>query len=424
MIAFPGAEGYGRFARGGRGGEVYIVTNLNDDGPGSLREAIESSNGPRTIVFGVSGTIELKDRLTVSKPFITIAGQTAPGDGITLKDYPFQIMDTHDVIVRYIRIRLGDENKSSNSGFDAIQTNDVSNIIFDHISTSWGIDAIHDLRGEKFTLQWSIYGECLNNSLHEKGAHAMLGSFRDLTDNITLHHNLFHSSRNRHPTLGGGSKTSGNSIVDFRNNIVYNWQGPTNLGECKMNLINNYYKPGASTDLKLKPMAVKAHNAKKSKGYSSGNTFPWNETWTKDNFAAIDYVLGWGSYDSTTREAFVLSDELVLGNDKPETQTSEEAYDLVLKKAGASKSRDAVDARIVAGVKNGTNRLIDSQKEVGGWPKLISKLAPKDTDKDGMPDKWEKQHGFDPNNSEDRNGDADKNGFTNLEEYLNSLISM
>ncbi|MEN8118287.1 MAG: pectate lyase [Bacteroidota bacterium] len=422
--AFPGAEGYGAFTKGGRGGDVYHVTNLNDNGEGSLRFGIENVNGPRTIIFDVSGTIELKDRLTVAKPYLTIAGQTAPGDGITLKDYPFQIMDTHDVIVRYIRIRLGDENKPENSGFDAIQTNDVSNIIFDHISASWGIDAIHDLRGEKFTLQWSVYGECLHNSLHEKGAHAMLASFRDLTDNITLHHNLFHSSRNRHPTLGGGSKTNGNSIVDFRNNVVFNWQGPTNLGECKMNLINNYYKPGASSNPEVKPMAVKAHDATKSKGFSSGNIFPWNEEWTKDNFSAIEYVLGWGSYDSTTREAFVLTEELVFGEDKPETQTAENAYGLVLKNAGASKVRDEVDARIVAGVKDGTNRLIDSQKEVGGWPELKSFPAPVDTDQDGMPDNWEIENRFNPENPEDRNGDKDKDGFTNLEEYLNSLIAM
>lgn len=423
-IAFPGAEGFGRFAKGGRGGDVYIVANLNDSGSGSLREGINSAKGPRTIVFGISGNIELKDRLTVSQPYLTIAGQTAPGDGITLKDYPFQIMDTHDIIVRYIRIRLGDENKPKGSGFDAIQTNGVSNIIFDHISASWGIDAIHDLRGEKFTLQWSIYGECLHKSIHEKGPHAMLGSFRDLTDNITLHHNLFHSSRNRHPTLGGGSKTNGNSIVDFRNNIVYNWQGPTNLGECKMNLINNYYKPGPSSNLQVKPMAVKAHDASKSKGFASGNAYPWSYKWTRDNLAAIEYVLGWGSYDSTTRSAFELSQAQVEGDDKPITHSADEAYKLVLKHAGASLCRDTVDARIVEGVRQGTNQLIDSQAEVGGWPKLKSKSMPKDSDKDGMPDKWEKNNGLDPNNAEDRNGDSNNNGFTNLEEYLNSLVSM
>ena len=208
---------------GGRGGDVYIVTNLNDSGEGSLRYGIENAEGPRTIVFEVSGNIELKDHLRIEKPFLTIAGQTAPGDGITLKDFGLKIMDTHDIIMRFIRIRLGDENKTKPAGYDAIETNDVSNIIFDHISASWGIDGTHDLRGELFTLQWSIYGEALNNSLHEKGTHAMLGSMRDNTDNLTLHHNLMHSSRNRHPSLGGGSKTKAETIIDFRNNVIFNW---------------------------------------------------------------------------------------------------------------------------------------------------------------------------------------------------------
>ncbi|HEC43399.1 MAG TPA: pectate lyase [Bacteroides sp.] len=422
VVAFPGAEGYGRHTPGGRGGDVYIVTNLKDSGEGSLRYGIENADGPRTIVFEVSGTILLKDHLIISKPFLTIAGQTAPGDGIAIRDYGLKIKDTHDVIMRYVRIRLGDQNKPSPAGFDAIETNDVSNIIFDHISASWGIDGTHDLRGEKFTLQWSIYGEALHNSLHEKGPHAMLGSMRDLTDNITLHHNLMHSSRHRHPSLGGGSKTDGNSIVDFRNNVLFNWSGPTNLGECNMNLINNYYKPGEDTNPEEKPMAVKAHIGEKSKGFSSGNVFSWNEEWTADNFSAIEYVLGWGSYDSTTREAFVLPAEVVDGDDKPQTHSAEEAFDLVLKQAGASLHRDAADARVVAGVIAGTGRLIDSQEEVGGWPELKSLPAPTDKDRDGMPDAWEKANKLDPSNPEDRNGDKDKDGYTNLEEYLASIV--
>ncbi len=225
-ISFPGAEGYGRFAQGGRGGDVYIVTNLNDSGEGSLRYGVENADGPRTIVFEVSGNIELKSHLTVKESFMTIAGQTAPGDGICVKDYGFKIMDCHDVIVRYMRFRLGDKNKTAPAGYDAIETNGVSNLIFDHVSASWGIDGTHDLRGELFTLQWSIYGEALNNSLHEKGTHAMLGSMRDNTDNLTWHHNLLHSSRNRHPSLGGGSLTKAETIIDFRNNLVFNWEGP------------------------------------------------------------------------------------------------------------------------------------------------------------------------------------------------------
>ena len=194
------------------------------------------------------------------------------------------------MIVRYIRIRLGDENKVAPAGYDAIETNGVSNIIFDHISASWGIDGIHDLRGEKFTLQWSIYGEALHNSLHEKGPHAMLGSMRDLTDNITMHHNLMHSSRNRHPTLGGSNTLAG-VITDFRNNLLFNWDGGTNFGAGSINAINNYYKPGESTDLGDEPFRIKADiGAGDPKGFVGGNVFPWNTEWTEDNFLAINYI--------------------------------------------------------------------------------------------------------------------------------------
>ena len=210
QLAFPGAEGFGRFAHGGRGGDVYHVTTLDDNGPGSLREAVRTATGPRTIVFDVSGTIRLKDRLIIDKSFLTIAGQTAPGDGICIADQTLQFREAQHIIMRYVRLRLGDENKPRPSGPDCLNTNDIDHVIFDHISVSWGIDGNHDLRrGGNFTLQWSIYAEALNNSLHEKGSHAMLASFRDLTASITLHHNLFASSRERHPTLGGSPAHEG-----------------------------------------------------------------------------------------------------------------------------------------------------------------------------------------------------------------------
>ena len=191
-IAFPGAEGYGRFAKGGRGGDVYIVTNLNDDGPGSLRYGIENMNGPRTIVFSVSGTIELKDAINIRDSNRTIAGQTAPGDGICLKDYGLKFEDVNNIIMRYLRVRMGDQNKGTSSGADCITSSKIYDVIFDHISAGWGIDAIHDSRvGGNFTLQWSIYGETLHDSIHyEKRPHSKLGSFRETTKNISIHHNL------------------------------------------------------------------------------------------------------------------------------------------------------------------------------------------------------------------------------------------
>jgi hypothetical protein len=306
-----------------------------------------------------------------------------------------------------------------------METKDGTNIIFDHISAGWGIDAIHDFRKEgNLTLQWSIYGETLHESIHYEGkGHSKLGSFRDVTNNISVHHNLFHSTNDRHPTLAtGGGKSE--IIFDYRNNLVYNANGQTNLGNCMLNVINNYYKNGPSTDTIDFPMKVKAgREGGTPTGFTSGNVFSWNQDWTNDNYSAIKYI-GGGKYLSTSREAWELPAEVVFGEDKPVTQSASDAYDLVLLHAGASKSRDACDDRIIKEVKNGTGKIPDSQNEVGGWPRLKSDPAPKDSDKDGMPDKWEKVNGLDPKNPEDRNGDLDKDGFTNLEEYMNSLVNV
>jgi pectate lyase len=219
ILAFPGAEGFGRFATGGRGGDVFHVTTLNDAGPGSLREALRTAHGPRTVVFDLSGIIELKSRLLLDKSEITIAGQTAPGDGITLKDYTFQIRNATNVIVRYLRLRLGDQNKQKGAkgGDDTFNTDDVENLIVDHCSLSWAVDGTHDLRrGGNVTVQWCILSEALNQSLHNKGEHAMCASYRNATGNISLHHNLYSTCRDRHPTLGSASEPP-QHIIDFRN---------------------------------------------------------------------------------------------------------------------------------------------------------------------------------------------------------------
>ncbi|HEY2838245.1 MAG TPA: hypothetical protein VGJ26_03805 [Pirellulales bacterium] len=422
-LAFPGAEGFGRFAKGGRGGDVYHVINLDDDGPGSLREGALSARGPRTIVFDVSGTIELKKPLKISTSYLTIAGQTAPGDGVCLKDQTFAIKKASHLIVRYLRFRLGDENKPRGSGDDCLNTDDVDHVIFDHVSASWGIDGNHDLRrGGAFTLQWSIYAEALNDSLHEKGSHAMLASFRDLTNSISLHHNLFASSRERHPTLGGSPRTKPEAIVDFRNNVVYNVNGATNLGNCRVNVINNEYRPGLDTPARRKPLAAKTENAGALAIFLSGNVFDGQPEFTKDNYLAVDFER-WakGDYLVTSLEKTRAAAAFDVGAAQPHTDTAAEAYEKVLSRAGASLHRDAADARLVSGVRSQQHRMIDSQKEVGGWPKLASRPAPKDTDQDGMPDEWELAHKLDPNDAADRNGDTDQDGYTNLEEYLNSL---
>ena len=428
-IAFPGAEGYGRFAQGGRGGDVYIVTNLNDSGKGSFRYGIENQKGPRTIVFAVSGTIELESPIEVERSYLTIAGQTAPGDGICLKHHGLKLSEVNDIIMRYIRIRMGDQNKGDSSGADSITSSKISDVIFDHISVGWGIDAIHDNRGGgHFTLQWSIYGETLHDTIHYEGApHSKLGSMRETTKSMSIHHNLLHSSHDRHLTLGGGSElTPEDLIIDFRNNLIYNSGGQTNLGGGRRNVINNFYKNGPDTDLGKLPMRIKYKEGKGPgpTGFVSGNLYTWSQTWTEDNFSAIQYKQSGDKYMSTTRTEWELPGELVFGDDKPNTQSAADAKNLVLAHAGASKSRDACDDRIVNEVLAGTGRIPDSQDEVGGWPFLKSSHAPADSDKDGMADAWERANGLDPADAEDRNGDRDGDGYLNLEEYINSLVKM
>jgi hypothetical protein len=428
-LAFPGAEGFGHFARGGRGGDVYHVTTIQNSGPGSLREGIRSANGPRTIVFDTSGTIELKSALVLNKSFITIAGQTAPGDGIALKDFTFQIKHATNIIVRYLRLRLGDEHKGmgAKGGDDTFNTEDVDQLIVDHCSLSWAIDGTHDLRRcGNFTLQWCILSEALNNSLHDKGSHAMCASYREPSDNITLHHNLFSTCRDRHPTLGSADNPP-QFIVDFRNNLIYNWSngGTANFCDDFINCINNVWRPGPMTDPKKLPIAMKGGHPSMAKGHMEGNVFEGRDDLTRDNYAALDFHR-WLQPESKYKYRGTIADWKVdkaatLGANTPQTQSAQAAAELVLTHAGASLRRDAVDQRVVANVRQHAGKVIDSQTEVGGWPELRSLPAPLDSDQDGMPDAWEKAHGLNPNDPNDRNLKTGTDGYTNLEKYLNGL---
>jgi hypothetical protein len=383
----------------------------------------------------------LKSRLEITdKAFLTIAGQTAPGDGITLCDWTVRMLNCHDIIVRYIRIRLGDQHKPAGE-YDAMTTNDVYDLILDHVSISWGIDGIHDLRrGGNFTLQWSILGEALNHSLHPEGAHGMLASYRNPTGNLSLHHNLLTTSRDRHPTLGSGgsSRDFMGHIVDFRNNVIYNWSGTvhsdesngragaTNFGDNMIVAINNVWRPGPESDPAIQPISIKGNQPDGPQGFMSGNVFDGHEEWTRDNYAALNFTRFHSNpnykYHGTLEEwVKPLPD---LGEDAPLTQPAMEAFNLVLERAGASLSRDAVDKRLADNVRDRTGRLIDSQEEVGGWPELKSLPAARDKDRDGMADDWEKENGLNPGDPEDRNGDLNRDGYTNLESYLNSLVKM
>lgn len=429
LIAFPGAEGFGRFATGGRGGDVYIVTHLNDSGAGSLREGIRSAAGPRTIVFETSGTIELKSRLTLDKSAITIAGQTAPGEGITLKDFTFQIKNATNVIVRYLRVRLGDEHKEKGAkgGDDALNTDDIDRLILDHCSLSWAIDGTHDLRrGGNVTVQWCILSEALNHSLHNKSNHAMGASYRDLSGNLSLHHNLFSTCRDRHPTLGS-AKEPPRHLVDFRNNVIYNWSagGTANFADHFINCVNNVFRPGPMTDPTKLPIAMKGSLPDLAKGFMSGNVFEGRADLTRDNYAALDFKRwlhsGTGYKYRGTVADWKTDASPVPAADTPQTQPALEAAELVLARAGASLHRDAVDQRVTDDVRNRRGRLLDSQVEVGGWPILHSAPAPVDRDRDGMADTWEQAHGLNPTDPSDRIADRDGDGYTNLEEYLHHL---
>jgi hypothetical protein len=297
----------------------------------------------------------------------------------------------------------------------------------DHCSFSWAIDGTHDLRrGGNTTVQWCILSEALNQSLHRKGEHAMCASYRDLSGNLSLHHNLYSTCRDRHPTLGS-SKGPPQYLVDFRNNVIYNWSasGTANFADHFINCINNVWRPGPMSDPAKPPIAIKGGQPDMAKGHMSGNIFDERPDLTRDNYAALDFRR-WLHEGSSYQYRGTLADWKMdsvtdLGANLPTTHSASEAFDLVLARAGASLHRDAVDIRVTENVRQRKGKLLDSQSEVGGWPPLRRTSAPSDQDRDGMSDAWEQTHGLNPDDPADRNGDRDGDGYTNLEEYLNSL---
>ncbi|MFI1772020.1 pectinesterase family protein [Thalassobellus citreus] len=416
QLAFPGAEGFGQHATGGRGGIIYTVTNLNDEGEGSFRKGIQKK-GARTIVFAVSGTIDLKSKLDVNKGKgnLTILGQTAPGDGITLKGYSFTIK-ADNVIVRYLRFRMGDLNKYEG---DALGCNNTKNVIIDHCSISWGTDENASFYNNKdFTLQYCIISEALNNSVHKKGSHGYGGIWGGIQ--ASFHHNLIVSNNSRNPRFSGSSTTenSENEFVDFRNNVIYNWGANNIYGGEKgtYNLVNNYFKSGpATTSSKLD--RIVSPSEPYGQFYVDGNFVNGYEDISKNNWNG-------GVQCDNPLEA-KLDTEINIA-DNITTQSSIEAYDSVLKEAGASKQRDAVDARIVHNTKEGSvnykNGIIDSQENVGGWPILKSEQSSLDSDKDGIPNEWELDNNLNPNAKDSHLNTLDKN-YTNIEIYSHSLVN-
>lgn len=413
--AFPGAEGFGKWATGGRGGRVIEVTNLNDSGPGSLREAVEAK-GPRIVVFRVSGIITLKTPLTIKNGDITIAGQTAPGDGICLRNMPLRIA-AENVIIRYIRVRLGD---TSGGEYDSIDVTGGYKVIIDHCSASWSVDETLSIGdGNMVTVQWCMITESLRNSTHSKGAHGYGSLIRGSNGSYyTYHHNLYahHSSRNPRP--GNYENYQEDPIgmtLDFVNNVVYNWGDTCGYNAdtdsvSNYNFINNYYKRGPNS----KDGPIFKESCPYARAYFSGNIY--DGKLPDDPWDLVSIGFSSSAYESGYKMSKPFETESVI------IDSAEEAYRKVLETAGASISRDAVDKRIVEEVKNGTGKIIDSQSEVGGWPKLSSTEPPVDTDHDGMPDSWEKEKGLNPNDVSDAAADRDFDGYTNIEEYINSLV--
>lgn len=413
-LSFPGAEGFGKYTSGGRGGVVIVVTNLNDSGPGSLREAIRKK-GARIIVFSVSGNIELQSGLDINNGDVTIAGQSAPGDGICIKNYPLNIK-ADNVIIRFMRFRLGDESKQQ---ADAITANKGSgNIIIDHCSMSWATDECASFyRNKNFTLQWCIISESLNQSVHTKGEHGYGGIWGG--EGATFHHNLLANHTSRTPRFSGSSTTPNSEfeLVDFANNVIYNWSSNSSYGgeKGKYNVMNNYYKPGPAT----KPKNKWILNPWSPYGqfYVAGNVVDKNDAVTSDNKLGIKV----DHPDSTlVKQPFVV--------EGIQLQAARQACDAVLKFAGASLRRDETDARIVEEVRKGNsssgkkkNGIIDSQVEVGGWPVLKSFAAAKDSDQDGMPDEWELKNKLNPADPADAAAPAG-HGYTFVELYLNELV--
>lgn len=398
--AFPGAEGYGKYTTGGRGGEVYIVTNLNDSGEGSLRDAVSESN--RTIVFEVSGNLVLDSPLRIKGDNITIAGQTAPGDGISVVNHSTYI-EGNNIIIRYMTFRMGDQTEST---ADALSVRGRSDLIIDHSSMSWGIDevaSIYDMKN--VTLQNSIVAEALHMTDHDKGRHGfggIWGSSTSYLNNIIAHN----SSRN--PRFKGSLEDEG---LDFRNNIVYNWNYKAGYGgnEGNVNMINNYYKYGPDTIISKRSEMVEPDG--NSNWYVNGNhVYDYLEV-TNDNRKGV----------TLSNASTVMLDTAV---DVPHgrTRSAQEAYHYVLENAGAViPRRDSIDARIIADVKNGTGRQINSIDEVGGWANLSENAeAPLDSNRDGIPDYWAEKHGIDPMN-DDWAKEVNDDGYTNLEVYLNSI---
>lgn len=405
--AFPGAEGFGSHTPGGRGGRVIEVTNLDDSGPGSLRAACEAE-GTRIVVFRVGGTIRLKSPIKIQNPYVTIAGQTAPGDGILIRDASVKV-EGHDVVVRFIRVRVGEHRDRASNEQDGLNIGGrdgapAYNVVIDHCSFSWAVDENGDSYNcaSDFTFSWCVFSEGLRNSIHEKGGHSMGMLLGPGTTRSSIHHNLFAHNNSRNPRIKSGRR-------DIVNNVIYDW-GSFNAafsGSPEVNFVGNYYKPGPDSSGSCPLIA----------NYGEGGI---GTVYLKDNALLNGTLLGWDKVDA---DANTVRAERRFHAMPVTTYTAEDVYEKVLSGAGCRvPARDSVDLRIVSDVRNGTGRIIDHPEDAGGYPEIRGGQAALDSDHDGMPDEWEASHRLNPNDASDGSIDADGDGYTSVEDYLNSLV--
>ncbi len=464
LAAFPGAEGGGMYATGARASSsptVYHVTSLEDDGSkGTLRDAV--SKGNRIVVFDVAGNIHLRSRLSIKGSNLTILGQTAPGDGICVTGYDTKI-EASNVILRYLRFRMGDENDVED---DALGGRKIQNVIVDHCSISWSVDECASFYEDtNFTMQWCIISESLNNSLHAKGSHGYGGIWGG--SNASFHHNLMAHHKSRNPRAPEGDfkmlqgEDSGDydmsqqqQLADWRNNVIYNWGGNSAYGgqaAMAVNIVNCYYKPGPATGSGVKSKIYELSSTGNGKTflwstdlYLDGNHMDQSTTVTENNAQGV-------TKDSTAQKYYVWtegkSDTSAKGieyldiNENPDaqnvhfkfledypinTQSAEDAYESVLASAGASLSRDSLDARVIEDVRNGTGShgdkgIIDRPSDAGGLPELSPGEQEADADGDGLPDRWEDLNGTNKNSND--SAKKDTGGYTHIEEYANDLAS-
>lgn len=433
-LAFPEAQGGGKYATGGRGGVVLHVTSLSDDpqDPGSLRHAI-NVGGARTIVFDVAGTIQLSSTLNISNGSLTIAGQSAPGDGICIAGYPV-VVKASNVIIRFMRFRMGDEH---NVEGDALTIVGRKNIMIDHCSFSWSTDECVSCYGNTdFTLQYCFITESLRNSVHGKGRHGYGGIWGGT--NATFHHNLLahHDSRNPRFDHYYVNQTCFGPI-DYVNNVVYNWGGNSTYGgegvkqARQINMVNNYYKPGPATSKKERLLDPTV---------SCSNCSPYGAVVPAKFYLQGNYMYGSAQVTADNWQGSTVQTEAVKASTRwtegltmlTAEENAEQALETVLTKAGCSFHRDAIDVRNAEEVRNGsatckgsngsTGGLIDTQADAGGWPDLQAGEAQKDTDRDGIPDAWEEAHGLNPLSNADGKIETLVSGYSNLEVYLNDIV--